>query len=178
MLKKIVNQMLVYWLGALVIFVDQVAKHLVRTRLALNESWSPFPWLAPYARILHIQNTGAAFGMFKQASLLFTVIAIVVSVVILYYARQIPEGHGWMRLALGLQLGGAIGNLIDRLIFGTVTDFVSVGTFAIFNVADASISMGVALLALLMLIESRAARKKLADAPPPVDSADVGQASR
>jgi signal peptidase II len=179
MLKKIVNQTLVYWLGALVIFVDQVAKHLVRTRLALNESWSLFPWLAPYARILHIQNTGAAFGLFKEAGLLFTVIAVVVSVVILYYARQIPDGHGWMRLALGLQLGGAIGNLIDRLIFGTVTDFVSVGTFAIFNVADASISLGVALLALLMLVESRAARKRLADAPPPpVDSADVGQASQ
>jgi signal peptidase II len=59
-----------------------------------------------------------------------------------------------------------------------VTDFVSVGTFAIFNVADASISVGVALLALIMLVESRAARKKLADAPPPpVDSADMGPAS-
>jgi signal peptidase II len=177
-LKKIVNQTAVYWLGALMIFVDQYTKHLVRTRLALNESWSPFPWLAPYARVLHIQNTGAAFGMFKEAGLLFTGIAIVVSIVILYYARQIPDGNAWMRLALGLQLGGAIGNLIDRLIFGTVTDFVSVGTFAIFNVADASISLGVALLALIMLIETRAARKKLADAPPPpVDSAGMGQAS-
>ncbi len=176
MLKKILNQTLVYGLAAGVIFVDQYAKHLVRTRLALNESWSPFPWLAEYVRILHINNTGAAFGMFKQAGLLFTVIAVVVSAVILYYARQVPHGQWWMRLALGLQLGGAIGNLIDRLVFGTVTDFVSVGTFAIFNVADASISVGVALLAVLMLVESRAARKRLTDAPS-VDSADVGQAS-
>jgi signal peptidase II len=177
MLKKIVNQTMVYWLGALVIFADQYSKHLVRTRLALNESWSLFPGLAPYARILHINNTGAAFGMFKEAGLFFTAVALVVSAVILYYARQVPDGHGWIRLALGLQLGGAVGNLIDRLIFGTVTDFISVGTFAIFNVADASISVGVALLALIMLIESRAAKKKLADAPPPVDSADIGQAS-
>ncbi len=177
-MKKIINQTLVYGLAAVVIFVDQVTKHLVRTRLALNESWSPFPWLANYARLLHIHNTGAAFGMFKEAGLLFTIIAVVVSAVIFYYARQIPDGQWWMRLALGLQLGGAIGNLIDRLVFGTVTDFVSVGTFAIFNVADASISVGVALLAVLMLLESRAAKRhQPAAPPPPVDSVDVGKAS-
>ena len=53
-LKKILNQTLVYLLAALVIFFDQYTKHLVRVNLALNESWSPFPWLAPYTRILHI----------------------------------------------------------------------------------------------------------------------------
>jgi signal peptidase II len=172
------NQTLVYLIAALVIFLDQYTKHVVRAHLALDESWNPIPWLEPYARVLHINNTGAAFGLFKSAGNLFTVIAVVVSVVILYYARQLPEGHWWMRLALGLQLGGAVGNLIDRLIFGTVTDFISILTFAVFNVADASISVGVALLAVLMLLESRAARKGLSGAqPPPVDSLDVGEAS-
>jgi signal peptidase II len=174
-LKRIVNQTVVYWIGALVILLDQYTKHLVRTRLALNESWSPWPWLAPYARVLHIQNTGAAFGMFKEAGLIFTLIAVVVSAVIVYYARRVPHGQWWLRLALGLQLGGAIGNLIDRLVFGTVTDFVSLGAFAIFNVADASISTGVALLALLMFIESRAEKKNLPDARPP--SSEMGNAS-
>jgi signal peptidase II len=79
-------------------------------------------------------------------------------------------------VALGMQLGGALGNLIDRLIFGPVTDFISVGNFAIFNVADASISLGVALLALLMLLEARSGPtpSPSTGALPPVD---VGEAS-
>jgi signal peptidase II len=171
----VIHLTLIYFVAALVIFLDQYTKHLVRTRLALNESWSPFPWLAPYARILHINNTGAAFGMFQSAGLVFTVIALLVTAVILYYSRHLPEGQGWMRLALGLQLGGAVGNLIDRLVFGTVTDFVSVFTFAIFNVADASISLGVALLAVLMWVEARAERRRQAEALPAPDPMDAGE---
>lgn len=174
-MKRVIHLTLIYFVAALVIFLDQYTKHLVRTRLALNESWSPFPWLAPYARILHINNTGAAFGMFQSAGLVFTVIALLVTAVILYYSRHLPEGQGWMRLALGLQLGGAVGNLIDRLVFGTVTDFVSVFTFAIFNVADASISLGVALLAVLMWVEARAERRRQAEALPAPDPMDAGE---
>ncbi len=166
--------MSVYIIAALVIFLDQWSKHWVRTSLALNESWSPFPWLAPFARLLHISNTGAAFGMFKSGGLIFAVIAVIVSAVIVYYAWQLPGDAGWMRLALGLQLGGAVGNLIDRLLLGPVTDFISVGTFAIFNVADASISVGVALLALLMIFEALAARRQ---APPASEPADLHEAS-
>lgn len=176
-LKKIFNQTVVYLVAALVIFVDQYTKHLVRQYLDLNGVWYPFPWTEDI-RVLYINNTGAAFGIFKAGGNLFTVIAIVVSAVIIYYTYRLPLGHWWMRLALGLQLGGALGNLIDRLMFGTVTDFISILTFAIFNVADASISVGVAMLAVTMWIESRRERaKKLAAAPPPSDSLDVGEAS-
>jgi len=175
--KRLLNQSLVYWLAAVIIFVDQYTKHLVRTQLALNESWSPFLWLAPFARILHINNTGAAFGLFKSGGLLFTVIAVIVAAVIIFYAWRLPDGHWWIRIALGMQLGGAIGNLIDRLMFGTVTDFVSVGTFAIFNVADASISLGVALLALLMVIESRQEKRRQGGTPPAVEPAEMSEIS-
>ncbi len=166
----------VYLLAATIVAADQVTKHLVRSRLAVNASWSPWPWLAPYARILHIENTGAAFGIFKEGGLIFTLVAIVVSAIIVLYARKLPGEHGWMRLALGLQLGGAVGNLVDRLVFGTVTDFISVGRFAIFNVADASISTGVALLALLMWLEGRPA-KPSADASSSLPPVDVTEAS-
>jgi signal peptidase II len=169
--KKILNQTVVYLLAAAVILVDQYTKYLVRTHLALEERWAPWPWLAPYARLLRIENTGAAFGMFQSGGLIFTVIAVVVSAVIIFYAYRLPEGNWWLKLALGLQLGGAVGNLIDRLARGPVTDFISVGAFAIFNVADASISTGVALLALLMFFESR--QKK----PPQTAPADATEAS-
>lgn len=174
---KLLNQSLVYWLAAALIFVDQYTKHLVRTQLPLNESWSPFPWLAPYARILRIENTGAAFGLFQSGGVLFTVIAVIVAAVIIYYAWRLPDGQWWIRIALGMQLGGAVGNLIDRLMFGTVTDFVSVGTFAIFNVADASISLGVALLAILMVIESRQDKRRQDGAPSSVEPAEVSEIS-
>jgi signal peptidase II len=171
--KRFINQGLVYLLAGAIVLFDQWTKHLVRASLPVNESWNPWPWLAPYARLLHIQNTGAAFGLFKQAGLFFTLVAIVVSVVIVVYTQRLPPGHWWMRVALGMQLGGALGNLVDRLTFGTVTDFISVGSFAIFNVADASISTGVALLALLMLFESRSGKtpSEPASALPPVGEA-------
>jgi signal peptidase II len=176
MLKKSLNQVLVYLLAAVIVLVDQYSKHLVRTRLAINESWSPWPWLSPFARILHIQNTGAAFGLFKEAGLFFTLVAVVVSAVIVVYTQRLPLGHWTMRVALGMQLGGALGNLVDRLIFHTVTDFISLGGFAIFNVADSSISLGVAFLALIMWFEARAERQQSHSTStlPPVD---IGEAS-
>lgn len=175
-MKRILNQALVYILASVIVLVDQYAKHLVRNNLAINATWNPWPALSPYARFLHIQNTGAAFGLFKEAGLFFTVVAVIVSLVIVVYAQRLPAGNWWMRVALGMQLGGAVGNLIDRLVFGPVTDFISVGNFAIFNIADASISLGVALLAILMLFEARTGRTSTAAAGslPPVD---VGEAS-
>ena len=174
--KRVISQSLVYVLAALVVLGDQYSKHVVRMTLPLNTSWNPLPWLAPYARVLYIQNTGAAFGLFKDAGLFFTVVAIVVSVVIVVYNQRLPTGHWWMRLALGMQLGGALGNLVDRLFFHTVTDFISIGNFAIFNVADASISLGVALLALIMWIEARNDRGR-APSGSTVPPVDVGETS-
>ena len=176
MLKRVFNQALVYLLAAAVVLVDQYSKHLVRTSLPVNTSWSPLSWLAPYARILYIQNTGAAFGLFKEAGIFFTAVAIIVTAVIVVYTQRLPDRHWWMRIALGLQLGGALGNLVDRLVFHTVTDFISVGNFAIFNVADASISLGVALLALIMWAEARHDREQSPGGStlPPVD---VGETS-
>jgi signal peptidase II len=172
MIKKTLNHVAVYWIGGLVILVDQLAKHWVRTSLAVNESWNPLPWLAPYARILHIQNSGAAFGMFQSGGLIFTVVALVVSAVIIYYAARLPEGQWPLRIALGLQLGGALGNLVDRLVFGPVTDFFSIWVFPIFNVSDLGITSGIILLILLMWRDSRR-RRPLADGPTAADPVDL-----
>ena len=138
-----------------IVALDQYTKFLVRTRLALGEVWMPIDWLAPYARVVHWTNTGAAFGLFQNGNMVFTVLAIIVSAAIIYYYRDVGRASWLIRLALGLQLGGALGNLIDRLTRGTVTDFLSVGTFPVFNVADSGISVGVALLLVDMLIEQR-----------------------
>ncbi|MFN3307885.1 MAG: signal peptidase II, partial [Anaerolineales bacterium] len=91
---------------------------------------------------------GAAFGILQGFGGIFMVLAIVVALMIFVYFPQVPRRDWSLRLALGLQLGGALGNLIDRLRQGYVTDFISVGTFPVFNIADSSISIGVAVLAL------------------------------
>ncbi len=143
-----------------IVFLDQLTKNAVRQSLNYGESWMPLEWLAPYARILHIQNTGAAFGMFKDGSLIFTGLAILVTIFIIYYYPQVPKEEWPLRLAMGMQMGGALGNLIDRLRLGHVTDFISVGNFPIFNIADSSISVGAVVLILGIWISERKEKKE------------------
>ena len=169
-------------LGAsgIVVAVDQWTKYLVRTRLEFGEVWAPIPAFAGWIRVVHWNNTGAAFGLFPSGGLVFTLIALVVSGAILYYYPRLPAGQAPLRIALALQLGGAIGNLIDRLIQGTVTDFVAVATFPVFNLADASITVGVAVLAAAIWLEERRGRRAAAVDPllAPTEGADRNDSPR
>lgn len=142
-------------LAGVVIILDQWTKSLVRSNLAIGEAWVPWSWLMPYARILHWKNTGAAFGLGQNLSDVITVFALVVVVLIIYYYPQVPAAEWPLRIAMGMQLGGALGNLIDRMTIGHVTDFISVGNFPVFNVADSSISMGVVVLLIGMWWQER-----------------------
>ncbi len=146
-------------MAVLVLLVDQISKHLVTTWLKVGQSWDIVPWLAPVVRITYTTNTGAAFGLFPQWGGFLILVAVVVIVVIVLYYHHLPDGQLLMRVALGLQLGGAIGNnLVDRLRQGFVVDFIDLSfwplrDWPIFNLADASIVAGVTILALLMLRE-------------------------
>lgn len=162
-LKKFLHS--VRWLlliAAIIVVIDQITKVLVRRYLPFGEMWSPWDWMMPYVRLLHISNTGAAFGMFKNANPVFMALAVIVSAAIVYYYPRVPKEEKIVRFALSLQLAGAVGNLIDRILFGAVTDFISVGDFAIFNVADSSITVGVAVLLLAVWWQDRNEKKKLA----------------
>jgi len=162
-LKNVIQK---YWqiilIAVVIVVLDQWTKSLVRANIALGAHWLPegMKWLEPYARIVHWYNTGAAFGMFKEGSMVFTVLAFIVIGLILYYYPQV-EGADWsLRIAMSMQLGGATGNLIDRLTIGHVTDFISVGNFPVFNVADASITVGAVILFLGVWMMERAEKKK------------------
>lgn len=153
-----------FGIAGVLVALDQWTKWLVRTSLPLGATWLPdsLEWLSPYARIVHWHNTGAAFGMFQGGSMVFTVLAFIVIGAIIYYFPQVERGDWSLRIAMSMQLGGAIGNLTDRLTNdGKVTDFLSVGTFPVFNVADASISVGTVILLLGVYLQERAARKKV-----------------
>jgi signal peptidase II len=85
--------------------------------------------------------------MFPDQGNFFIIVAVLVVLAIVLYYRYLPTGQWLVRLSLGLQLGGAMGNLLDRIRFGSVVDFVDIGFWPIFNVADVSIISGVAILA-------------------------------
>lgn len=143
------------FITAAIIIVDHLSKLLVEVNFPLHSSWTPYPDSLPFIRITHVSNTGAAFGLFPGGSSLFMVVATIVSFVIIFYNFRLPGGHLLLRFALALQLGGALGNLVDRFRLGHVTDFMDIGPWPVFNVADASIVTGVCVLAYLMLLEHR-----------------------
>jgi signal peptidase II len=156
------DYLLLLGMGVLIVGFDQWSKAWVRANVPLGGDWLPtwLNWLMPYARIRYWYNSGAAFGLFQEGNLIFTSLAIVVALVIIYYFPRVARNEWWLRVAMGLQFSGAVGNLVDRLFFKHVTDFLSVGSFAVFNVADSSISVGVAALVVGAWFTDRAAKKK------------------
>jgi signal peptidase II len=157
------SQMLVPVLALIVIAVDQVTKFIVSASLPLYGTWSPFPGPNPFFQIVYVYNTGAAFGLFKDLGTVFVLIALVVIGAIVYYSRRLAQGQWLFRIALGLQLGGALGNLTDRVRLGHVIDFIDVGIGATrwytSNLADVSIVAGVILLGFAMFREERQPKK-------------------
>ncbi len=154
-------------LGA--ILVDQATKAYASAHLALYESWMPLDFLRPVFKFTLTHNTGVAFGMFPEGGWLFLVIPPVAAAVIVYYYRQLAP-NGWLvRLALGLQLAGALGNFIDRVRQGYVVDFFHVTHWPVFNVADSCIVVGVGLLLAKMIYDdwqaSRSSRKSAESEP-------------
>lgn len=134
--------------SSMLILVDQWTKALVVKNISFLGTWLPDS-LAHYAahfRIVHWRNSGAAFGMFSDGNIVFLILAIVASIFIISFYPLIENDEWSLRFAMILQLGGAIGNMIDRIRYGYVIDFISVKNFPVFNIADACISLGVAVL--------------------------------
>ncbi|MBE0684892.1 MAG: signal peptidase II [Anaerolineaceae bacterium] len=161
MKKLLRNYSLLIMVATIIISLDQYTKYLVRQNLDLwTETWVPWDWMLPYVRIVHVPNTGVAFGMFQGLGDIFSIVAIIVALIIIFYFPRVPISDWSLRLAMSLQLSGALGNLIDRLTIGHVTDFISVGNFPVWNIADASITVGVVVLILGVWITEIEEKKK------------------
>ena len=132
-----------FWAAAAaVLALDQLTKALVRASLERGEAW-PDDWPV---RIRYITNTGAAFGILQdQTAFLMLMTVIGLAAIYLYY-RYPPFDHAVVPTAIGMMLGGAIGNLVDRVRLGRVTDFIDFPLWPAFNVADSSITIGVAII--------------------------------
>lgn len=152
---------LYWWAAVLVVVLDQATKALVRTYVPLYTSKTVVPGLVD---LVHVQNAGVAFGLMNefahpQRGLITTALAVIALLGIAYYSRHIKPEEWLARVGLSLILGGAIGNLADRIMRGFVVDFVDVywrsWHFWAFNVADAAISVGAVLVFLELILPSR-----------------------
>lgn len=152
------------WLSAAIVAADQLTKWLITVNLALYERVEILPVLG----LTHLHNTGAAFSFLANAGgwqrWFFIGIAVLVTALVVVWLRRLPkEGHGWLAAALALVVGGAVGNVIDRVAHGYVIDFISVHWqqwfFPAFNVADSAITVGAVMLIIDSFYEGRRKQK-------------------
>lgn len=147
------------WLSALIVVADQASKQFIAASMSLYDS---IP-VVPFLRLTYVHNTGAAFSFLSDAGgwqrWLFAGLAIVIGAIIAVWLGRLEQRQKLLAVSLALILGGAVGNLIDRLVYGYVIDFIDVYYQAwhwpAFNVADAAISIGVALMLLDSLLDGQ-----------------------
>ena len=134
-----------------VIGLDQLSKYLIRANMEMGQS---IPREGPVG-LHYTTNTGGAFGLFANQTFLLTMAAVIGIAVLVLYLRYLPPRSTLLKVGLGLDLGGAIGNLIDRLRLGAVTDFINIGAWPVFNLADSAIVVGTFLIAFYLLFAAR-----------------------
>ena len=152
------RRLLLVGVVALAVFTfDRLTKMWVEQNIPL---FTARPVVGEYVRIVHTQNSGAAFGLLPERTTLLSMLSVLAVVAILYYYRQIASNSPIIAATLGMQLGGAFGNLVDRVGQGYVVDFVDVGIpgglrFWAFNVADSAIVLGIFFVTFLLWQEER-----------------------
>jgi signal peptidase II len=134
-----------------VVTLDQLSKLLVVTYMHLGQS---IPGEG-FIRLSYRTNSGGAFSILANQGLLLTIAAVIGITILVVYLRYLPMESTLLKVGLGLDMGGAVGNLIDRLRMGEVTDFIDVGAWPVFNIADSAITVGSLLIAYYLLLAAR-----------------------
>jgi len=130
----------IFSIAIIVVLVDQITKFLIKINFELNQT---LPIIKSIFHLTYIQNTGAGFGILKSQTLILIFISLIVIGVILYYINSIKEKEKLLQILVGFVLGGTIGNLIDRISYGFVIDFLDFQIWPIFNFADSFVTIGV-----------------------------------
>lgn len=146
------NREWIYSVACVLLMIDQIIKIIVRTHMDLHDEIEVIP---NFFSIYYIENTGGAFSFFSGATILLIVLSILVLVFLHVYVINDEEMTKWRKFGLGIVIGGIIGNLVDRLLYGAVVDYLSFSffgySFPVFNVADIGIVVGFFILALNIL---------------------------
>jgi len=149
--NRVMREMWFFLVAAIVVALDQLSKYLVRANMDPGQSIPEHGFF----RFTYGTNTGGVFGLFANQTFLITVAAVISVVVILLYSRHRMAQSMLVKVSLGMILGGSIGNLIDRVRLGEVTDFIDIGAWPVFNLADSAIDIGVVLLIIYILLKMR-----------------------
>lgn len=126
-----------------IFMLDQASKLYIVRVMEIGDS---IPVINNIFYITYLQNFGAAFGILQHQTALFIIIAVLLMVAVLYYYPRLPQGYRLLRIGIGMQLGGALGNMLDRVRMGAVIDFFDFRIWPVFNIADMAIVVGVGLL--------------------------------
>jgi signal peptidase II len=154
-LKSYLNYARLFIIAVIVVLADQWTKQLVRANLQFGEVLTPSSWLSPHIQIVHWRNTGALMSILEDKTVLFMLLSITILLVILFFYPRIPKEDWASRLALGLLLGGTMGNMVDRMTLGYVTDFIALLNLVVLNIADISIWLGTAILLFTALFRDK-----------------------
>lgn len=142
------KNILVFSTALLIVILDQLTKYIIKQNFQLNKS---IPIINNIFHLTYITNTGSAFGMFKSLNPIFILFSIIVIIAIFYYIKKIIKNNErLLQFAVGLLLGGTIGNLIDRLLYGAVIDFIDFRVWPVFNIADSAVTISVVFLVVLL----------------------------
>lgn len=141
------KNLFIFSIALTVVFLDQLTKFLIRQNLQLNQS---IPIIKNIFHLTYITNAGSAFGLFKGFNVFFVLFSIVVIIAIFHYLKRIAKNEKMLQFAVGLLLGGTIGNLIDRLLYGAVIDFIDFRVWPVFNIADSAVTISVIMLVALL----------------------------
>ncbi len=133
--------------GFFIVFSDQLTKFLIKQNFQLNQS---IPIIKNILHLTYVTNTGSAFGLFKELNWFFVLFSVIVIIAIFYYIKNIIKNEKFLQLAVGLLLGGTIGNLIDRIAYGAVIDFIDFRIWPVFNIADSAVTIGIIILIVLL----------------------------
>lgn len=137
----------IFSIALFIVILDQLTKFIIKKNFELSQS------ISLIKNILHftyVTNTGSAFGLFRGFNLIFVLFSIIVVIVILHYLKKIKQNEKVLQFSVGLLLGGTIGNLIDRITYGFVVDFIDFRIWPVFNIADSAVTISVILLIILL----------------------------
>ncbi len=153
--------MIVLLVSILVIILDQISKYLIRSSLTLYDS---IPVIGEFFSLTYVTNKGMAFGInFPGGTYLFTATSIVLTIIIFIYLWRERNNSALLRMSLAFILAGAIGNLLDRIVYGEVADFLDFSFWGyhwyIFNVADSSVTVGMILFIIYSIIDNASKNK-------------------
>jgi signal peptidase II len=154
----------------LLLVADQASKLWILRTLGPVPGQRSIPLIGDWFSLEYVRNTGVAFGLFQNASPIFTVTSLLISAGAVYaYIHYLPNRNPWVQVCMGLVLGGALGNVLDRIRLGYVVDFLAVGWWPRFNFADSAVTVGVLVLAVFLLFEEDSQPQS-----PPQDDALLG----